>query len=390
MIDLYSNQIPLLKELEDTEQDPIWHEEGNVRVHTEMVLDELEKLLEADASYLSDSDKNVLRHAALFHDIGKTTRTRFIEKDDKKRVISPGHAVSGRNYLAFRLFGLSALSREDALKVLSLVAYHHHPKRLVTKDQPEPRWSRLARLVPTELVYWLEIADIKGRICPDEDSLLDYMNLYRMEMKDLGYWSNEVIDPYEEWADVFQDELEGPDKYLEFVKQNAALNYEAGRIKSPYEAIGRAKSVFPPEDYFSLDVTCALSGSGKSTWAGKQGKPVVSMDAIREQITGDPSDQSQNGKVLQAAKEQLKSYLRRNKDVIWDATNTRRDFRRVPIQLGFDYGAHTKIRFWWQEASKTREQNKNRSRSVDGLVIDQQVASFQWPEKTEAHEVCFQ
>lgn len=37
---------PLLKELENTIQDPIWHAEGNVQIHTEMVLSEVYKILQ--------------------------------------------------------------------------------------------------------------------------------------------------------------------------------------------------------------------------------------------------------------------------------------------------------------------------------------------------------
>ena len=37
---------PLLKEYKNTIQDPVWHAEGDVHIHTDMVLTELYKLLE--------------------------------------------------------------------------------------------------------------------------------------------------------------------------------------------------------------------------------------------------------------------------------------------------------------------------------------------------------
>jgi len=38
---------PLLKEYKNTIQDPVWHAEGDVHIHTDMVLTELYKLLES-------------------------------------------------------------------------------------------------------------------------------------------------------------------------------------------------------------------------------------------------------------------------------------------------------------------------------------------------------
>lgn len=50
---------PLLNEFEQTEQDSIWHAEGNVAIHTDLVLKALYELLAAEASHITGkSDKH--------------------------------------------------------------------------------------------------------------------------------------------------------------------------------------------------------------------------------------------------------------------------------------------------------------------------------------------
>ena len=60
--------IPWLNDLRKTPQDPGWHAEGNVHIHTGMVLEELYQLLAKEAAYLSGQQRQSLILAAIFHD----------------------------------------------------------------------------------------------------------------------------------------------------------------------------------------------------------------------------------------------------------------------------------------------------------------------------------
>jgi hypothetical protein len=89
--DSFGEAVPVLHDLEKTHQDPGWHAEGNVAIHSKMVLDalyeELERdtskleadtgQLEADTCRISVEDQKNLILSALFHDLAKpwTTRT---------------------------------------------------------------------------------------------------------------------------------------------------------------------------------------------------------------------------------------------------------------------------------------------------------------------------
>ena len=87
----------LFSALKGTEQSPYFHSEGNVFEHTKLVCN----ALVAQDDYLAESEegKIILFLGALFHDLGKTTRT----KVEEGRIVSPGHAFTG-SFLTRKFF----------------------------------------------------------------------------------------------------------------------------------------------------------------------------------------------------------------------------------------------------------------------------------------------
>ena len=132
-------------------------------------------------------------------------------------------------------------------------------------------------------------------------------------------------------------------------------------------------------------MTIGISGAGKSTWIGQQtasdaNTAVVSPDLIREELTGNISDQTQNGKVWSIAKQRVVDALRAGKTVILDATNVDSKQRRSFVQglppsilkaKIFDVDpAEAKKR-----VRKAIEKGENRS-NVPDFVIDKQHEKF--------------
>lgn len=58
-----------IRDMETTDQDSIWHAEGNVLIHTKMVVEELQKL--EDFQLLSEQNKHILVTSAILHDVEK-------------------------------------------------------------------------------------------------------------------------------------------------------------------------------------------------------------------------------------------------------------------------------------------------------------------------------
>jgi tRNA nucleotidyltransferase (CCA-adding enzyme) len=143
-------------------QDPEWHPEGDVDVHTTLVLDAAARIAQRDQ--IEGDERAVLLFAALSHDFAKADTTALRERDGRMRLTSYGHEAAG-GPLA-RVF-LDRIGIKGAIvdQVVPLVENHLAASTL--KHDVTPRnVRRLAmRLAPasiTQLVRLIE-ADYSGR-----------------------------------------------------------------------------------------------------------------------------------------------------------------------------------------------------------------------------------
>ena len=81
----------------------------------------------------------------------------------------------------------------------------------------------------------------------------------------------------------------------------------------------------------NLVLPIGISGSGKSYIYNKDYKDCVqvSPDLIREELTGDISNQSKNKEVFKLAFERVDEYLNSGQDVFFDATNVNKSQRKT-------------------------------------------------------------
>lgn len=385
--EVFGEALPLLLELADTPQDPEWHAEGDVAVHTSMVIEAFEGQL-ATADWALDEDERLLgRLSALLHDIAKPMTTTTRTFDGVTRVVAPRHGDRGASAL---FLGALSMRLPDAMfdALLGLVAYHHDPKLLVIKDRPEEAFWRLARHVDPRLVYLLEQADMRGRLCPDQPEQIELIDLFRVGCEAFGVWEDPAA-PHRALIRHVREAFDGqPEHVIERALMEGVWDRERRAIFTPEEAVSRAWPLRErgcPE----VVVTCGLSGSGKTTLARMfyPEHEIVSMDALREEITGDAADQSQNGRVFQLARERLRESLRAGQDVIWDATNLRRDQRRAIVETAHDYGGHSTLLVVQCAVDTAQRRNRERARTIPASIIARQARSLEWPTRDEAHRV---
>lgn len=140
-----------------------------------------------------------------------------------------------------------------------------------------------------------------------------------------------------------------------------------------------------------LAVMVGISGSGKSTYA--QGlktslkADLVETDAIREELTGDASDQSQNYKVFQVAKKRVNDLLSQGKNTIIDATSLTVRDRKDWIDIGKNNNAEIRVYFIDTPVDICKSQNRKRSRKVPDDVIDRQASKLESPTKFEGFDI---
>lgn len=381
-ISIWGEIFDLLKEFKNTPQDNEWHAEGDVHIHTDMVLSETYNIIENEAEHLSDKDKIALILSALLHDISKPTTTKEKELFGKLRVVAPRHEEEGINYLFYRL---NEIVEDEKLfnTIISLVGYHQVPKLLVVKDADKEKYFNLARKCDLELIYYLELADMRGRTCTDKNEQIEYLEFFKSYSEDFGLWQN---TPYlKEKEFIFSELSDYSEQTKNYVFLEFCRKFEDRTIFTPEEEIARSYQY--RDNYSHLVLLCGISGIGKSTLIQSEYNDynLISLDNIREEILGSRMNHSQERKVLDTAKQILKEKLAKKENIVWDATNYRKDFRKVPLGLGFNYGAFTQIELLNKPKSVIIKQNKERQNSVPDFVIDKQIKKFEVPSIQETH-----
>lgn len=162
-LDATSQLFPEIEALSGCPQDPEWHPEGDVEVHTYIVCDRARELLE-DLDY---PRRVTLMLAALCHDFGKPATTQFIEGHIRSR----GHEEEGVAPTASFLERLKLFTLEGydvRAQVVALVRDHLKPGEFYRRREEisDGAFRRLARRCELELLYRVAKADTLGRNAP--------------------------------------------------------------------------------------------------------------------------------------------------------------------------------------------------------------------------------
>jgi predicted kinase len=321
-------------------QNPIFHAEGDVWAHTVMVYEEMHK----DPAFqaLPAAERYVMQWAALLHDVGKPACT---QADGSQR----GHARVG-SILARQLLWKAGLAPHLREQICSLVRYHMIPHRLTDFWDYQRRVLAMTATTPSHLLSILVRADARGRICPDLDKLL-----YQCDILD------QLI-------------LENPPHFPD----------DHSRVHFFRKGVDPKRQVYD-DTRCTVTLLSGLPGSGKSTWVpqNSQGRPVICLDEIREELSVAPSDSQ--APVIEAAREQARQYLRAGQDFLWDATNLSEELRSRCLDLFFDYSARTHIVY--QEAPF--QEWKNRAVDIPGAALERMWRRWELPTCLEAHQVCY-
>lgn len=151
---------PEIRSLMDVPQDAEWHPEGDVYVHTLLVLDRARELID-DLPY---SKKITVMLAALCHDFGKPPTTAFIEGRWRSRGHEEGGVGPTESFLN-RLNTFTLNGYDVRKQVVALVREHLKPGEFYKKQHEvgDGAFRRLARKCELDLLYRVAKADSLGR-----------------------------------------------------------------------------------------------------------------------------------------------------------------------------------------------------------------------------------
>ncbi len=351
------NALNWVQKLYGTPQSPIHHAEGNVGIHTRMVMERLLSL--PDYQSLPEPKRSTLFLATLAHDIAKPMCTVIEPNGD---IVSPRHAVKGRSLIRQEIFQQNPGPIPFAIReeIAQLVRYHGLPLWFLEKRDLQATLLKASISCDLKLLALLAEADVLGRECKDKNELLDKVALFREYCQEQGVWDGP-------WP--FKD---GHQRF-EYFK-----NPENGPFYEPFDVF-RGEAI----------LMCGMPGSGKDTWIAKhgQGLPVISLDQMREDM--DIAHREAQGKLINAAKERAKEYMRKGQSFIWNATNIVPSIRGQLIELFDSYKARTKIVYIEVPFARMMQQNANRAAKVPDNVMRQMVKKWEVPEVWEAVDVEF-
>ncbi|HEF0527737.1 TPA: AAA family ATPase [Escherichia coli] len=343
-----------VEEMHHTPQDPEHHGEGDVGVHTEMVLNALITLPEFQQ--LPAQQQEVLWAAALLHDVEKRSTT----VQENGRIQSPGHARRGEltaRQILWRDIPTPFVLREQ---IVALVRLHGLPLWLLERPEPERLLLTAAMRIDTRLLALLARADLLGRQSPDQQSMLERIDLFELFCHEQQCWG----------------------KMRPFVSDSARWHYLTHEQSSPDFVPWEAEP-------FEVILLCGLPGMGKDRYISEQcqGMDVISLDDMRRRINASPDDKTATGRIVQQAKEEARVFLRQKKPFIWNATNITRQLRSQLISLFTAYGARVKIVYLEVPWAQWNQQNARREYAVPEAVVMRMASRLEVPQPDEAHSV---
>jgi predicted kinase len=334
-----------------TPQDPVYHAEGDVWTHTKMVV----SALLASPVYAAQppSLQGVLFYAALLHDIAKPQTTR----EDGGKIIAPGHSPKGAIQARVALWeaGVDPQLREQ---VCRLIEYHQVPFFAFNSRKgvsAEYTARLLAQNCSIELLTAVAEADMRGRVCNDQQAVLVEIELFAELAREMDCFTT----PYS-----FPD---APTRMAYFLSGGNRYPDEKVFVKDPFE----------------VTILCGLPASGKSTYAAALPKsvPVVSYDDLREELGLKHGEGT--GTIVHAADDRMRELLRSKTPFVVNATHLSRQMRRRTVGLARDYGASVRALYFEATFPETLARNAARDTSLKTEKLLRMTGNWEVPGEEE-------
>ena len=340
-------EIPSILDLKTVMQNPDYHKEGSVYIHTSLVCQALKD--NAEWKLLSARQKGILYLAAMFHDIGKKICTKEVDG----KITSPGHAGKGaklfRELCLYCFHDRYVVPFQEREAIAALIQFHGLPVWFLEKQNMDRELVIAAESVQLEWVYLLAKADMAGRECSkagisEKVAFEEQVEYFAEYAKELGCWN----------------------KPIAFANSYSRFQYFHDENKWHGDVLFDITE-------FDVYIMSGLVLAGKDTYIQEHFDqiPTISLDEIRKILGINPNENQT--KVVLYALEKAKEYLRRKQSFVWNATNIVRETRSKLCRLFSGYGA--RVRFIYVEVPRKEQsiRNATRDRKIPEPVIDQMI-----------------
>ncbi len=136
-----------------------------------------------------------------------------------------------------------------------------------------------------------------------------------------------------------------------------------------------------------LVILVGLPASGKSTWAQEKGLPVLSSDAVRQLLTGDPTHQGVNRLVFRTLRQLAAARMEAGMPVTCiDSTALTLWERRCWVRFAQLHNCQAEVVYFDISLEECKRRNAARTRVVPDYVMDLMAARLQPPAVLEGFE----
>lgn len=355
----FLDAIPALRALQNTQQDPVYHAEGDVWIHTQMVVQTM--LEQTQYQQAGEDDRFVLFWAALLHDMAKPATTAVDPASG--RITQAGH--SRRGMLDARLLlwraGVPFNLREQVCRIIGV---HQLPFYVLGNDQqhsPEFMVHRLSWELPLWKLCLMAKVDMLGRVAQDQKKVLEEVELFRLLALENGclYEPKQFADAHTR-VQYFRGASISPD-YPYYMQQGSEVVLMSG-----------------------------LPASGKDHWVAQNRSdwPVASYDDVRKELNLKYG--KNEGKVSHLVQERVKDWLRNKQPFVWNATHLSKEMRQNALDLLYAYHAQVTIVYLEQSEAELLKRNRKRDTTLTNAKLQSMLYKWEIPLPTEAHNVRYE
>ena len=348
------NYFDWIQNLEGCQQDPIYHAEGDVLIHTKMVCEALISC--QNWRQLPVQERSMLFAAALLHDVAKPAFTKI---DENGKISSKGHARQGARMVRQILSQFDPPVQFSIREtVCAIVQFGSLPIWLLDKPNPQQSVIKASQVVRCDFLALLAEADVRGRQCADRQEILDKIELFREFCQE-----NNCLDAPRQFPSAHS-------RFIYFRKENGNPDYTAF-----------------DDTRCEVVLMSGLPGSGKDYWIQENlpNLPVISLDALRKEMNVPPDETP--GEVIVEAKNRAREYIKSGRSFVWNATNTTKQMRQQLINFFAGYQVRIRIVYLEVPLEEVWRRNRSRTAAVPEAVIQRLANRLDIPDITEAHEV---